>query len=89
MLRTPRWEAWAQDLKGTAFFRETVVAADGSVCAVWVSHRLQELVTRENWKAHADATFDSTPAKPACEQLFTLHAYEEDGHGQKKQVIRC
>ena len=87
LLQSPMWQAWAQDLKGNSFFRETVVADDGSICAVWVSQRLQELLTKDNWEAHADATFDSTPSKPACEQMFTIHAYEEDGHGQRKQVI--
>ncbi|KAK3925121.1 FLYWCH-type zinc finger-containing protein 1 [Frankliniella fusca] len=83
----PSWSNWASDLDRNAFFRETVVAVDGTECAVFVSHAFSDLVRREGWRAHADGTFKSVPLHPEVEQLFSLHAIDEDAHGQRTQAV--
>ncbi|KAK3925120.1 UvrABC system protein C [Frankliniella fusca] len=85
-LRHPSWRKWGLDLGSQDFFRETLVAVDGTECAVFVSHTFSDLVRREGWHAHADGTFKAVPLHPAVEQLFTLHVIDDDAHGQQKQL---
>ena len=86
ILNQPKWVKFRNDCSGQSFYREMVLAEDGSQCAVWISPRLQELMTVANWKAHADGTFDSAPAHPPSRQLFSVHALDNDAYGDVKRV---